>query len=267
MSNRFSKRYGYNQPLEAEIKVRQDAPEELRDALIQIAYECGFGPSDLRSVICQILRKRPDPSNWSEYPNINDEVHWLIGDCQWYKVYDAIEGIAKKMRATPFSYDYTNFEDELNDYFVENGIGWKLVDGEIEIRGSELFNETIMKAHTCLNEEGLHISGNELHEALRDLSRRPVPDITGSVQHSMAALECVAREACGDEKATLGEIIKKYREIIPRPLDEAITKIWGYTSEQGRHVREGLVLSFEEAELVVALSAAISTYLTKKRLE
>jgi hypothetical protein len=88
--------------------------------------------------------------------------------------------------------------------------------------------------------------------------------ITGAIQHSLACLECVAREATGDSKATLGELMKKYPDIIPSPLEQAVTKIWGFTSEQGRHLKEGHPPEYLEAELVVEVTAAISTYLGKK---
>ena len=80
----------------------------------------------------------------------------------------------------------------------------------------------------------------------------------------MAALECVAREVSGDQRATLGEILRKSPELIPKPLDKSVEKAWGFASEMGRHLREGRVPSFEEAELVLGLCASISTYLVKR---
>ncbi|HRQ89493.1 MAG TPA: hypothetical protein PLA50_11885, partial [Bacteroidia bacterium] len=70
--------------------------------------------------------------------------------------------------------------------------------------------------------------------------------------------------ASGDSKATLGEIIKRHSRLIPRPLDEAVTKAWGFASENARHVREGQELDFEEVELIVGLSATVCAYLTGK---
>ncbi len=244
--------------------MRQGASHELRGIVVQLAYECGFRPQSLRSLVCRILRKRPDPSNWSEYPNINNEVCRLVDDCDWYRVYDIIEGVACAMRETPFSYEAEKFENELNDYFLENGIGWKLSNGTVEMRGSEVFEEVIGTAERQLETKNFSTAGNELHEALHDLSRRPAPDITGAIQHSMAALECVAREVCGDTRANLGDIMKRYRDIVPRPLDEAIAKAWGYASENARHIREGREPTFEEAELIVGVVAALATYLARK---
>lgn len=264
MTDRFSKRHGYHESHEKEISVRQDAPHELRGVLVQLAYECGFRPQSLREVVCRLLRKRPDQNNWSEYPNIDREVHELVDDCDWYRVYDIIEGLAVAMGEAPYSYDAGKFESELNDYFLENGIGWKLSAGVIEMRGPEVFEEVVVTAEHALETRKLSTARNELHEALRDLSRRPSPDVTGAIQHSMAALECVAREACGDEKANLGDIMKRYGDIVPRPLDEAISKAWGYASENARHIREGREPTFEEAELVVGIVSALSTYLARK---
>ena len=71
---RFSTRYGH-EPVEREITVREDAPDGFRYALLDIATDCNLSPSSLRSIVCKILRERPDRSNWSEYPNIWEEVH------------------------------------------------------------------------------------------------------------------------------------------------------------------------------------------------
>lgn len=264
MTERFSKRHGYYKSHEKEISVRQDAPHELRSVVVQLAYECGFCPKTLRAVVCRLLRKPPNQNNWTEYPNIDNEVHELINDCDWYRVYDIIEGLVSTMREAPFSYDPEIFESELNDYFLENGIGWKLSAGVIEMRGPKVFEEVVVTAEHLLETRNLSTARNELLEARLDLSRRPSPDITGAIQHSMAALECVAREACGDEKANLGDIMKRYRDIVPRPLDEAISKAWGYASENARHIREGREPTFEEAELVVGIVSALSTYLARK---
>ena len=80
----------------------------------------------------------------------------------------------------------------------------------------------------------------------------------------MAALECAAREICGDKKSTLGEILKRCKPLIPKPLDKSIAKAWVFASEMGRHLREGRDPTFEEAELIVGLCASLSVYLMKK---
>ena len=88
---RFSYRHGYR-GTEQEIAVREDAPEGLRFAIPLIAQDAGMTPTAMRRIICAILLIRPDPSNWSDYPNIWEEVNILVGDCPWFRVYDIVEG-------------------------------------------------------------------------------------------------------------------------------------------------------------------------------
>jgi hypothetical protein len=52
--------------------------------------------------------------------------------------------------------------------------------------------------------------------------------------------------------------------LLPKPLVEALSKVWGYASNEARHVLEGREISREEAELLVGLSAIVSTYLMRK---
>ena len=259
----FSDRYGFRQIEEAEIQVRHDAPYEFRGVLVDLAYECGFGPGSLRELVCRTLRKRPDPSNWSPFPNIDREVRDLIDQSEWYKVYDIVEAIFRKICQRYPDY-MERFSKELNLYLVEKGIGWKLECGILEARNPEALEKTIQPAIVALEGTGSKTARTELHEAIMDLSRRPDPDITGAVQHAMASLECVARELARDSKATLGEILKRYPEMAPPPLNASLEKLWGFASEYGRHIREGRNPNFADAQLVVGICAAVVTYLVER---
>jgi hypothetical protein len=271
----FSKRHGYVQ--EVEITIREDAPDELRYFVIDVAQkDCYLRPSDLRHVICQVLRERADQSNVDEYPDINDEVKRQIKNCEWYKVYDIIE----KLFFHLLEYNYQTedifnpfikyktayiFQNEINEYFLEKGIGWKLVDGQIEMRGTEPFEKIMASAKEQLESNNQYSTASkELHEAIIDLSRRPSADTTGAIQHAMASLECVAREITGERTLTLGKIMERNKTMIPRPLDTAIEKAWGYASEHGRHLQEGRNPEFEDAELIVGICASVGNYLVKK---
>lgn len=55
--DRFSSRHGYERP-DAEITIRHEAPPELRDAIITIAYRCQLKPSNLRDILCSICCRR-----------------------------------------------------------------------------------------------------------------------------------------------------------------------------------------------------------------
>jgi hypothetical protein len=256
----FSRRNNYLNIEGKEITVREDAPEGLRGFIRMAFYDLDKSPSELRAITTKVLRIPPDSNNWSEYPNIDYEVSEHINDCEWYLVYDIIEAIVRKLYRT----EKEIFVKEVNEYFVLNGIGWKIENDQIETRGDEVFEKAIDKVVATLDKAKLRTAKTEIKEAIHDLSRRPTPDITGAIQHSLASLECVTREVTGDKKATLGELMKKYPNVIPAPLDQAVSKIWGFTSEHGRHLKEGQEPDYLEAELVVEVTAAISTYLGKK---
>jgi len=219
-----------------------------------------------------VLLEVPDDNNWSEFPNIDSEVRGHLRNCAWYEVYDVIEAIwsslkrgGPKIADGEFARDpWSLFEEAINRVFVRKGIGWKCVEGRIEVRGPEAFEVAVTAAVEQLDGGGLPTAANELHKALRALGQRPEPDVTGAIQHAMAAAECVAREATGDRSPTFGTLLARHDSLLPAPLNTAMTKLWGYASENGRHVREGRVPGYDEGELTVAICAGVAAYLEKK---
>ena len=260
MTERFSDREGYR-PLAAPITIRNDAPSELRGAILVLAEEAGLSPSAMRKVICQVLLVKANSNNWSEYPNIWEEVDWLLSDAAWYKVYDIAEALYARIR--PHGATATaNFAQRLNDFLVEHGIGWELRSGQIVHRGSVAFAKSVHDAPRILDASGFQSAANEMSEALGDISRRPAPDITGAIQHAMAALEATAREVVGQPNPTLGKLVPLLN--LPAPVDQAVHKLWGYASNRGRHVCEGQTVDTTEAELIVAVAGSLCAFLAQR---
>ena len=260
MDETFSDRHNYSAPA-AEITLRESAPSALREALIMLAHQHGLTYSDMREVICETLLVIPDPTNWTEVPNVRDDVSWLMMDCHWFTVYDIAEKLHANI-ARRSTYSAAQFANSLNRFFSERGIGWELQDGEIVFRG-EAFTETTKSAVAVLEETGRPTAANELREAIRDISRRPDPDVTGAIQHSMSALEATARNVAGRPNPTLGQLVPQLN--LPRPLDEAVSKLWGYASDRARHGSEDREVAVSEAELVVSVAAAVCTFLVRRQ--
>ena len=142
----FSKRNRFSAP--REITTREDAPKNLRYFMLRTAVDLEWGPTMLRDIVCRVLRVAPDSSNWSEYPNIWDEVEWLVDHCDWFRVYDIIEAIYSRMYKEDERYRFntnvaTRYAEALNEFFIEEGIGWQLADGYIVTRGTEAFEAAV----------------------------------------------------------------------------------------------------------------------------
>lgn len=231
----FSERFGFAPP-DADITTR-DAPEELRTTVVDVAYEAGMAPRSLRTLICKILFIAPDSNNWSEYPNIDNEVRRILDEADWYEVYDIIEAVATELPATmlfppvrpgaePRRAGYAFFEDRLNRLFRKKGIGWQLINKQVEYRGAEAVEVALRGVYELVRDTGRATAASELHHAITNLGHRPAPDVTGAIQHAMAALECAARDHAGS-RDTLGQLVQRNPQMFPPPLDTVVTKAWG----------------------------------------
>ena len=254
----FSRRMGVRQEM-TDIVIRNDAPEELRGFLFFIVGDYIKSLEKIRHIVCKIINKAPNSCIWGEGSYMESEIQELLQNCKWYCIYDIIEGLYEEMDSN----DQVSFESKINEFFCENGIGWKLEQGLIIYRGDGPLEGALHKAKESMEEKGLTTSKREIEEAIADLSRRPSPEITGAVQHAVVALECVCRKLT-DSKDTLGQCLKSHPDIVPRPLDDAVSKMYGYASEHARHLCEGGEPSYNEAFLLVHISASLCAYLTNK---
>ena len=226
---------------------------------------CVYDGDQLQDILCRILLEFPNPANWSEYPNVDFEVDELMGKAPWFHIYDFAEELhALLAKRGVDGVQAAEFADKINLVFRRKGVGWQLVDGQIQMRGPEIFEQTAHAAVELAAKSGREVARHELQEALQDLSRRPKPELTGAVQHAMAALECIARDVTGDPNLTLGEWLKKNPQFFPQPLGTAVEKLWGYAAEYGRHIREGRPATYEEVEMVVGIAGSLSVYLLRK---
>lgn len=74
MKERFSKRMG-QQPIAAEITIRNDAPEEFRRYLFFVMQKFSLGLKKIREIVCVATKQSPDSDNWGE--NVNEYTELL----------------------------------------------------------------------------------------------------------------------------------------------------------------------------------------------
>lgn len=259
----FSQRHGYSGHAK-EITVREDAPESIRVVAFNTAASLGLGGHSLRDIVCEALRKRPDPDNWSE-GNVWREAEYEFYECDWFKVYDIIEALYAtllKRDERLFEKNAPGFEKELNDAFVEEGIGWQLVKGQIVARGDEGFQKAVKTAASQLQENQRPTAASHIQSAVRALSARPKANTPGAVAHATSAVECLLHDITG-HAMTLGGYLDKYPQLFHPALKKALNGVYGYASDAGaRHGKEGKEPNFDEAQFVVTTCAATCTLLT-----
>lgn len=214
----FSTRFNLS-PKEVPITVWNDAPCNIRNALLTFFKESSSPNTHISGGSSEIAREI-----LTEFPLTNKDgykyaVHYpvqslisIIKECPWFYVYDIAEYMHNCFqRDNPSA--ASNFQDELNTFFYANGFGFEMTDGRIMRRDNKEVQEfTLNSINTVPN---LTVQ-NELREAWIDLSRRPDPDLTGAITHSVAAIECFARSVC-NTKDTLGDIVKKNKSIFSPP--------------------------------------------------
>ncbi|HME68349.1 MAG TPA: hypothetical protein VKM54_00555 [Myxococcota bacterium] len=262
----FSTRHGYTGPRSG--LIREDAPDKFRVAVLHAATDANLHVQQIRRVVSRTLLVMPNPGTL--HPVIFAESVDFVRACDWWKVYDICEALYALIQETNYGSSVViarsaqEFENEINAALIELGIGWQMRRGKIVAREDTETEAEIAKAEAALAASGLDTARGELAEARADMSRRPQPDLTGVIQHSIAALEAVARHCSKEPKPTLGEIVKRHAKQlgIRPPLDAAIEKIWGFCSEEGgRHGREGSEPTRREASLVLGLASSVVTYM------
>lgn len=184
----------------------------------------------------------------------------LIETCDWWRVFEIAEAGFDTIARSTLG-DHKGFERAVNDACRANRLGWRMDYGRFVVTASDAQNSAVEKAIEALTGAGLATSAEELRQAQADLARLPTPDVTGSVQHAGAAIECLARELSGQHTKTLGAIIAENPALFPGALKKLAEGVWAYASQTGRHLREGKTPTISEALLLIGVVAALTAYL------
>lgn len=245
---------------EPKIIYRDEIPLKIKEIALEVVTRF-VGEKFLNERIVKVL----DPFSLNDITSNTARAE--VVNAEWFRLFDIVEDILSQL---DFHEENNRYDDEelrayplrkeLNQLFVAGGVGWKITENGFSVRGDSVFEKSIEAANQKLHETKRFTARDHLKEAVRDLSRRPEVNLSGAVFHSQAALESLARQLSGLNNKTLGQVMKDQPDLLPKPLDQAVTAIWGYASEHARHAREGVQPGRKEAELSVAMSAALIAY-------
>jgi hypothetical protein len=262
----FSNRYGLRPTPEG--LMYEDVPERARVGLYHIVRQF-FGKEygNLYTALCIALRNPVDHQVELTGPHFASlAIEKLVMNCQWCQFYDICQVMWESLE---YKRDRDNLSAEINALFREEHLGFELRDSKVEKIGSGFIDARVKEARYLLKEPEFEGADKHFEKALKALNTRPNPDVENCIKDAVAAIESVGRIIANDDKALLSKTIKDMANngLIPKPLDEAIQKIYAYRGDQPG-VTHGLVgtskVTVDEAEFVLAISAAIIIYLVKK---
>ena len=152
----------------------------------------------------------------------------------------------------------------MNKVFEKENIGYRFVGNQI----TPITDEQELSAIEEACKIPINRCRKQIQKAVAFLSDREHPDYKNCIKESISAVESACQVIVGDEKATLGDALKKLEDngvLIHPALKQGFLKLYGYTSDQGgiRHA-EGMFesnVTFEEAKFMIVSCSAFINYL------
>ncbi len=252
----------------------EDVPERARVGLYHLVerffgegYQKTYG--DLHQEICVALRIPRERVLNDYYTSI--VIEKLIKACEWHQFYDICEVMWANPGARYLEHKHKEeFTAQINALFREEQLGFEIRDGKVEKVGSGFIDAKIKETRYLLKEAEFRGADQHFEKAMKAINERPKPDVENCVKDAVSAIESVGRIITNDENALLSDIIKSAvkKDVIPQPLDQTFQKLYAYRGNEPG-VAHGAVdiskVTEAEAELILAMSAAMIIYLVKKR--
>lgn len=178
---------------------------------------------------------------------------------KWFEVYDFVEFVSDHGPRE----SKEKFIQTTNSYLERENSAYRFVNGRIvEITSAEEIEEV----ETALKEGGKY-PGVQTHlkAALALFSDRKTPDYRNSIKESISAVESLAKQLAGNEKGTLGDVLKtleKAKKLHPA-MKSAFSSLYGYSSD-AEGIRHALLdesnLTKADARFMLVCCSAFINY-------
>ncbi len=270
--SKFSQRYGYT-PLENAFQ-REWIDSALQTKLWNILKVALWDRYDIHDRFYDDVTKRIDllvRRLWFNYFNRDldqlpdfyarrgsgayDILKNYFFECEWFGVYDLLETIAND----PSDLIAEETRKWINRTLEEHNAAYRFVGTEI----AEITDKSEIQAI----EEALSSADSpvrtHLDAALRMLSDKESPDYRNSVKESISAVEAACRLVTGSTSATLGDALKKVKNLHPA-MSRAFSQLYGYTNDASG-IRHSLTdedkISYADAKFMLVTCSAFVSYL------
>ncbi len=187
-------------------------------------------------------------------------VRQFFFSCQWFEAYDFIEFVAAHVGG--MFVDQDEFTKAINVTLEREFSAWRLINGRIvEISAPE----EVAEVNAALVDPSAAVR-THVTAALDLLSDRKSPNYRNSIKESISAVEAVVNDING-ASGTLGTALKKLGVNAHPALENALSKLYGYTSDADG-IRHALMdepnLESEDARFMLVVCSAFVNYLREK---
>ena len=220
-----------------------------------------FSRAVLKNVFCERISSHFDEHyNWRY---VYEKIHTVLMQATYNEVLDVIQYTCCWLN-THMNKDGDVVFKYINHVFERERIGYRFANGYIVPITDKQELDSIEDA----GRNPIDGCRKQIQKAVLFLSDRLNPDYKNCIKESISAVESMCQVIVGNEKATLGDALKKLEDAgvqIHPALKQAFQKLYGYTSDQGgiRHA-EGMFesnVTFEEAKFMLVSCSAFINYL------
>jgi len=267
----FAQRYGYI-PLEKSFQ-RESVDEKLRTQLWNVLKVSVWDLFDSYNESYHDASKRINylvNRLWFHYFNNDLDLlpHFKSGrksayeyikehffSCQWFELYEFLEFLAED----PSHLLNSESRAWVNQILEKHNAAYRFV-GKLIVEVTD--QNEINSIESGLSHPEQPVKAH-LKSALEKLSDKEKPDYRNSIKESISAVEAACRLLSGNKSATLGDALKKIKNLHP-VMRLAFDKLYGYTSDASG-VRHSLIdepsINYADAKFMLVTCSAFVSYL------
>ena len=263
----FSQRYGYSSPITIQLESMDDALKNriwnlfFRKHCIKDELMIGFGVE--LSIVEKIMDKMGLVYNQpGSSTNPKALQKYLLNNNNWYIMYDFIEKyldlLDKNQKKTVIT--------EYNKILEEEVSGYRIIKGLVAPITSEKEIQAIINAA----KSKYYAVNTHIDKALSLFANRKIPDYENSIKESISAVEALCKIIIGDDKATLGQALKKIESKgiqLHAAYKNALDSLYGYASDENGIRHAGVDFKnapAEDARFMLITCSAFVNYLIEK---
>jgi hypothetical protein len=271
----FIERYGLAEPIK--VLPRNAMPIALKNFLWQACYveikwefhesfrNYGYQIRQCLFAVTLYVFKEPTDILYKDsfYSN-EDLLRKKFFGLEWHGIYDFAEQVFKNVRNDQTR---TFLQSRINHFLEIEKCAFRMNDGQfvpfIDQCEIDEINNTIKISDIFLG------AREHVQRSLKSFTQKPEPDYINTIKEAISAVESAARVIVGDDKATLGQALKRISE--DRDMHPALLggfeKIYGYTSDEGgiRHAMlEKSKIDEVDARVMLVMCSAFVNYIAAR---